>query len=84
MQDWRKIVLPLNFCIYGKQLHEAIYSIRPVLDKRLRAEIRVPREMLKKKEINSVKWISREEQLANCLMKRCDSLLNVLSPVKED
>ena len=38
--------------------------------------------MLEKKEINSVKWISSEEQLANCLTKRgvsCDSLLNFVT-----
>ena len=57
----------------------------PVLDKRV--EIGILCEMLEKKEINSVKWICHEEQLANCLKKRgasCDSLLNVLSLVKED
>ena len=81
------VVLPLDCYIDSKQLHEALYSIHPVLDKRLRVEIRILCEMLEKKEINSVKWISSEEQLANCLTKRgasCDSRLNVLSPVKGD
>ena len=81
------VVLPLDCYIDSKLLHEALYSIRPVLDKRLRVGIGILHEMLEKKEINSVQWISSEEQLANCLTKRgasCDSLLNVLSPVKRD
>ena len=83
----KSVVLPLDCYTDSKQLHEALYSIRPVLDKRLRVEIGTLCEMLEKKEINSVKWISSEEQLTNCLTKRgasCDSLVNVLSPVKED
>ena len=81
------VLLPLDCYIDSKQLHEALYSIRPVLGKRLRVEIGILCELLEKKEINSVKWISSEEQLANCLTKRgasCDSLLHVLSPVKRD
>ena len=49
------VVLPLDCYIDSKQLHEALYSIHPVLDKRLRVEIRILCEMLEKKEINSVK-----------------------------
>ena len=82
------VVLPLDCYIDSKQLHEALCSVRPVLDKRSRAEIGKPPEILEKKEINSVKWISSKEQFANyCLTKRgvsFDSLLNVPSPVKED
>ena len=81
----KSVALPLNCYIDRKQLHEALYSMCPVLDKRV--EIGILCEMLEKKEINSVKWICHEEQLANCLKKRgasCDSLLNVLSLVKED
>ena len=81
------VLLPLDCYIDSKQLHEALYSIRPVLGKRLRVEIGILCELLEKKEINSVKWISSEEQLANCLTKTgasCDSLLHVLSPVKRD
>ena len=83
----KSAVLPLNCYIDSKQLHEVLYSVRPVLDKRLRVEIGILHEMLEKKEINSVNWICSEKQLTNCLTKRetsCDSLLNVLSPVKED
>ena len=81
------IVLPIDCYIDSKQLHEALYSIHPVLEKRSRVETGILHEMLENKGINSVKWISSEEQLTNCLTKRgasCDSLLNVLSPVNKD
>ena len=48
------VVLPLDCYTDSKLLHEALYSIRPVLDKRLRVGIGILREMLGKKEINSV------------------------------
>ena len=48
------VVLPLDCYIDSKRLHEALYSIRPVLDKRLRVGIGILHEMLEKKEINSV------------------------------
>ena len=51
----KMVVLPLNCYNDNKQLHEAICSIRPVLDKRLRVEIGKLSEMLEKKEINSIK-----------------------------
>ena len=65
----KSVVLPLDCYIDSKQLHEALYSIHPVLDKSLRVEIGILREMLEKKEINSVRWISSKEQLTNCLTK---------------
>ena len=46
------VVLPLYCDIDSKQLHETLYPVRPVLDKRLRVEIGILREMLEKKEIN--------------------------------
>ena len=49
------VVQPLNCYNDNKQLHEALCSIRPVLDKRLRVEIGKLSEMLEKKEINSIK-----------------------------
>ena len=60
------VVLPLDCYIDSKQLHEALYSICPLLEKRVETGIL---EMLEKKEINSVQWISSKEQLANCLTK---------------
>ena len=66
----RKLVVLPDCYIDSKQLHEALYLIRPVLDKRLRIVIGILHEMLENKEINSAKWISSKEQLINCLTKR--------------
>ena len=66
----RKLVVLPDCYIDSKQLHEALYLIPPVLDKRLRIVIGILHEMLENKEINSAKWISSEEQLINCLTKR--------------
>ena len=46
------VVLPLYCYIDSKQLHETLYPVRPVLDKRLRVEIGILCEMQEKKEIN--------------------------------
>ena len=48
----KPVVLPLDCYIESKQLHEALYSIHPVLNKRLRVEIGIICEMLEKEEIN--------------------------------
>ena len=65
-----QINMPLHFYIDSKQLHEGLFSIRPVLDKRLRTERGILREMIEKKEIHSATRISSDKQLANCLTKR--------------
>ena len=70
MQHCRKtVLLPLNCYLDSKQLHEVLYFICPVLDKRLRAEIETIHKILEIKQINSLNWTSREEQLANYLEK---------------
>ena len=51
------------------QLYDAIHSIRPIKDKRLRIDLAIAKEMLDKHEISKVNWIPKEEQLADCLTK---------------
>ena len=52
------------------QLYDAVYSIRPVLDKRLRIDIAVLKEMLERKELSQIKWIDKNCQLVDSLTKR--------------
>ena len=52
------------------QLYHKAYSIRPVLDKRLRTGIAVLKEMLERKELSQIKWIDKNYQLADSLTKR--------------
>ena len=66
----------------SRQLSPSLRSICPVLDKRLRVEMGILQEMIEKKEIVSVNWITSNKQIANCLTKHgasSDLLLKVLS-----
>ena len=51
------------------QLHDSVYSIRPIQDKRLWKEIALLRDMLNKKEITKFNWIENKYQIANCVTK---------------
>ena len=44
------------------QLYDAVYSIRPVLDKRLRIDIAVLKEMIERKEVTQIKWIDLRDR----------------------
>ena len=76
-----KIHLPIACFIDSRQLYDSLCSILPVLNRSLRVEIGILQEMILKKEIVSVNWITSNKQIANCLTK-CgaspDSLLKVL------
>ena len=66
----------------SKSLVDAIYSTKAVQDKQLRINIAVLRDMLAKKDIQSVSWVRSAKQLANPLTKRganCNPLLAALS-----
>ena len=65
----------------SRQLYDAVHSIKSIVDKRLRIDIAILREMLERKELKDIQWIDGKQQLANCLTKRgasCESLLQVL------
>lgn len=51
------------------QLYDAVHSIRPIQDKRLRIEIELLRQMLNRKELYSIEWIDKNNQLADSLTK---------------
>ena len=42
------------------QLYDAVYSIRPVLDKRLRTDVAILKEMIEKKEVTQIEWIDKK------------------------
>ena len=51
-------------------LYQASHSSTQILDKRLRIELGIIREMLSKQEITDVQWVSTDRQLADTLTKR--------------
>ena len=77
-----KIQLPIACFTDSWQLYDGLRAISPVLDERLWVEIGILQEMIEKKEIVSINWITSDKQIANCLTKRGaspDLLLKVLS-----
>ena len=52
------------------QLYDAVYSITPVSDKRLRIDVAILKEMIERKEVTQIKWIDKKYQLADLLTKR--------------
>ena len=75
-----KIHLSIACFTGSRQLYDAFHSTRPVLDKRLRVETGILQEMIEKKEIVSVNWITSDKQIPNCLKRRgtsSDLLLKV-------
>ena len=64
-------------------LYEAVHSMAAVLDKRLRVDIAIVREILAKGVIEEAVWVPREEQLADCLMKRGASTVKLLQVIEK-
>ena len=60
------------------QLYDAVYSIRPVLEKRLRIDIAILKKMIERKEVTHIKWIYKKYQLADSLTKRGVSPHNLI------
>ena len=51
-------------------LYDSIHSSTQILDKRLRLEMGILREMLAKREIHNFEWISTDKQIADALTKK--------------
>ena len=62
----------------SKQLYEAAYSLRAIEDKRLRIEMAIIREMLRKREISSLMKIDTKENISDCLTKLGASSIRLL------
>ena len=60
------------------QLYDAVYSIRPVLDKRLRIDVAILKEMIERKKVTQIKWIDKKYQLVDSLTKRGASSYNLM------
>ena len=62
--------LPVACYVDNKSLVDALNSTKSVDDRRLRTDISLLKDMLKRKEINSISWVNASSQLANCLTKK--------------
>ena len=53
----------------SRQLPEAILSIWPILDKKIRIDIALLRQMIQKKEIQKIHWTGTSAHIVNFLTK---------------
>ena len=51
-------------------MHDSSHSFTQILDKRLRIEMAILREMLSNKEITEITWVPNIHQIADALTKR--------------
>ena len=63
--------------------YDSAYSSTQILDKRLRIETAIIREMLEKKIVHKLEWIPTAVQIADCLTKRGVSSSKVLDQICE-
>ena len=78
------VTIPVHCYIDNKSLVDVLESKKNVEDKRLRIDVAVIRDMLQKKEISSIHWVSTNNQLANCLTKRGASAQELRAAVSRD
>jgi len=70
--------IPIDANIDSKNLHNVIHSTKPVTEKRLRIDVAAIKQMVEKKEVNQVKWVPTQLQIADCLSKRGASCSNMM------
>ena len=79
----RKTSKGLTVCYTDSHsLHDAVYSLEAVQDKRLYIDMAIQKQAVEKKEITAIKWINKTFQLADSLNKRgasSEKLLDVIS-----
>ena len=61
--------VPISVKTDSKSLYDALLTSNTLEDKRLKVDICVVRDYIKKEEIKEVCWIPTEQQLADCLTK---------------
>ncbi|VDI23145.1 Hypothetical predicted protein [Mytilus galloprovincialis] len=69
---------PVDCFVDNKDLYHAIYSDKPVGEKRLRVEINAIKQLLQGGELKKVNWIQTNEQIANVLTKHGASGQDIL------
>ena len=67
-----------NSCLY-----DAVHSTTQILDKRLRIEMAILREMIDRKEISKIYWIPTDAQIADSLTKRGVPSFKILGFISE-
>ena len=92
---YRKLILdllqlkdhPMNIKITCKTdnscLYDAVHSTAQILDKRLRIEMAILREMVDRGEIAEISWIPTDKQIADSLTKKGVTSFKILQFISE-
>ena len=83
MSQGQEFRLSIVLITDGQSLFEAIKSNKSVQEKRLRVEISAIKEAIRDGQVEEVKWVNAEKQLADCLTKRGASPLRLLRALEE-
>ena len=79
---YKKERFPIVMRTDNDSLEQSVNSTNSLEDKRLELDIAIIREMLEKKELAKVEWVSTAHQLADCLTKRGASSEKLLDALK--
>ena len=66
----KKMIIPIEIYTDNKSLHDSIISKKNVLEKRLRIDIAMLRELFEQKRITKIHRINTNKQIANSLTKK--------------
>ena len=69
LKEILNVDLPITMMTDSESLYDSLLTSNTLEDKRLKVDICVVRDYLKNREINEVRWIPTEKQLADCLTK---------------
>ena len=83
-RDAKSGLFPIHCYTDSKSLLESVHSTKTLKEKRLKADVCVIREMLEKKEIESINWCPSNRQLADCLTKSSASSTKLMSLLKRE
>ena len=67
----------------NKSVQEAIYSAKSIKDNKLLIDVEAIKEMISKKEVEKVQWITGDKMLANALTKRGAASWDLLSAIQK-
>jgi hypothetical protein len=70
MNELTGVLVPITLRTDNKSLWQNIHSTKQLSDERLQIDISIMREIVEKKEVAKVEWVSTEKQLADCLTKK--------------
>ena len=61
--------IPIKCYVDNNDLHQAIYSEKHVIERRLRIELNSLKELIQSGEISDINWVNTDKQIANVLTK---------------